>query len=96
VQAILELYEALKERAIELTHSRYAVPLLDYTFKQPVFQTSHLMGKKGMPSKPMVMTLLTKLRDDGILKVLRPGRGRRAQILALHRLINLTEGRKVL
>jgi Fic family protein len=96
VQAIIQLYSDLKLRVIELTHSQYAIPLLDYTFKRPVFQSSHLFGKKEMPSKPMVMTLLKQLRGGGILKVLREGSGRRPQILALHQLINTTEGRKVL
>jgi hypothetical protein len=50
----------------------------------------------GMPSKQMVMTLLRKLRDAGILKVMRESRGRRAQVLALAELINLCEGKKVL
>ncbi len=95
VRKIINLYENLKERVITLTHSQYAVPLLDQIFKQPIFQSSHLLEKKGMPSKPMVMTLLAKLREAGILKVLREGSGRRAQILALPKLINLTEERKV-
>jgi Fic family protein len=96
VRSILDLYNDLKERVIELTHSQYAIPLLDQMFKRPIFQSSHLLEKKGMPSKPMVMTLLNKLRKAGIITTLRPGSGRRAQIFALPKLINLTEGRKVL
>ncbi len=96
VRSILDLHNDLKERVIELTHSQYAVPLLDQMFRHPIFQTSHLLEKKGMPSKPMVMTLLNKLRAAGIITILREGSGRRAQILAFPRLINLTEGRKVL
>lgn len=93
---ILALYERLKKRIIELTHSQYAVPLLDWLFKHPVFQSSMLSSQRVMPSKPMVMVLLTKLKSDGILKVLREGSGRRAQILAFSELINLCEGKKVI
>jgi Fic family protein len=93
---ILELYGRMKERIIELTHSQYAVPLLDHLFKQPVFQSSVLTSHKSMPTAPMVMTLLKKLKHDGILKVLREGSGRRAQVLAFSELINLCEGKKVM
>jgi Fic family protein len=95
VQKIIALYDGLKERCIALTHSQFAVPLLDQIFKKPIFQSSHLFGTKGLPSKPMITTLLNKLREAGILKVLREGSGRRAQVLLLPDLINITEGRKV-
>lgn len=49
-----------------------------------------------MPSKPMIMTLLGKLKNDGILKVLREGGGRRAQVLALAELINFCEGKEAI
>jgi len=92
---ILDLYETLKGRVIDLTHSQFAVPLLDRIFERPVFQSSALDGKALMPSRPMIMTLLAKLKDAGILKVVREGSGRRAQLLALAELVNLCEGRTV-
>ena len=95
-RGILELYGRLKRQALTLTHSQYAVPLLDHLFRQPIFAPSNLLNHKDMPSKPMVMALLRKLRDAGILQVLREARGRRPQILALAELVNLCEGRKVL
>jgi Fic family protein len=94
-RAIMALYDRLKREVLELTHSQYAVPLLDYLFADPVVTSSDLVGAPGMPSKQMVMTLLRKLRDAGTLKVLRESRGRRAQVLALAELINLCEGREV-
>lgn len=48
-----------------------------------------------MPSKPVVMELIRKLRQAGILTVIREARGRRGQILALGGLVYLCEGRKV-
>lgn len=95
VQRILALYDALKERCIELTRSQFAVPLLDQIFKKPIFQSSHLFGAKNLPSKAMTLTLLSKLRKAGILKVLSEGSGRRAQVMVLPELINITEGRKI-
>ena len=50
---------------------------------------------KAMPSRPMVMNLLGRLWEAGILTVIREGRGRRPQVLALAELVNLCEGSKV-
>ena len=95
-QTIIDLYGRLKERIIDLTHSQYAVPLLDSLFDQPVFTSSLLHERSGMPSKPMVMNMLGRLKDAGILTVVREGSGRRPQILALTELINVCEGADVI
>lgn len=93
-RAILDLYEGLKIRVLELTHSQYAIPLLDQLFQRPVFQSSHIrLPVTPQPSRQAIANLLRTLRDAGILKVIREGRGRRAQGLALAELINLCEGR---
>ena len=92
---ILELYERLKREMLALTRSQYAVPFLDHLFRQPIFAPSDLLAFDDMPSKPMVMQLTRKLRQAGILTVIREARGRRGQILALGELVNLCEGRKV-
>jgi Fic family protein len=96
-RAIMELYNNLKSRVIELTHSQYAIPLLDQIFERPLFQSSHLRFKgRPAPSRQAVANLLRVLREDGILKVMREGSGRRAQVLALVELINLCEGKEVI
>ncbi len=95
-RAILDLYEGMKAKVLALTHSQYAVPLLDQIFERPLFQSTHLKFPAGSkPSRQAVAHLLRLLRAAGILKVLHEGRGRRAQILALAELINLCEGKDV-
>jgi len=95
-RAILDLYEKLKIQVIDATHSQFAVPLLDFLFERPIFNMRVLTADKRSPSAPMVATLIKKLREKGILTVLREGSGRRAAVLALPSLINLCEGRDVL
>lgn len=95
-RAIQDLYERLKKRAIELTHSQFAVPLLDFMFERPIFRASDVTRLEHMPSVPMVAILLGKLKQDGILHTVRKGAGSRPQVLALAELINLCEGKKVL
>ncbi len=92
----LDLYNDLKRRVLDLTHSQYAIPLLDQMFQQPVFQSTHLDGLPTMPSKPMIMNMLGKLKKEGILKTIREGRGPIPQVLALAELVNLCEGKRLL
>lgn len=93
---IHETYESLKQRILDLTHSQYAVPLLDNMFEQPIFRTSDLSHKTNMPSKPMVMNMFAKLKKVGILKTVAKPRGPHPEVLGLAELVNLCEGRQVL
>lgn len=95
-RAIQDLYERLKKQVLDLTHSQFAVPLLDYMFERPIFRSSDVAKLEHMPSAPMVNNLLKNLRQNGVLQTLREGAGRRPHVLALVELINLCEGRKVL
>lgn len=92
---IIKLYDDLKIRVIEVTRSQYAIPILDHLFRKPIFAASALMGKKGLPTKPVIMSILSKLKSAGILKTIRKGSGRRPQVFAFPALINLCEGKKV-
>lgn len=93
---IIKLYDDLKSRVIEVTRSQFAILILDQMFRQPVFAGSALVGKKGLPSKPVIMSILSKLKSAGILKTIRRGSGRRPQVYAFAALVNLCEGKKVL
>ena len=94
-RAIQDLYERLKKQVLDLTHSQFAVPLLDYMFERPIFRSSDVSKLQHMPSTPMVANMLGNLRRNGILHTVREGAGRRPHVLALTDLINLCEGRKV-
>lgn len=94
---MLSLYETMKARIIELTHSQYAIPLLDTIFEQPTFYSTHItVPGTSKPQRQTVAALLKSLREAGILKLLQEGSGRRPQILAFTDLINLSEGKKIL
>jgi Fic family protein len=95
-RAIMDLYERLKNRVIDLTHSKFAVPMLDILFVRPVIRSSEFADHKTMPSKPMIASMLSELKRDGILKSIRAASGRRAEVLAFAELINLAEGKKVI
>jgi Fic family protein len=94
-RAIQDLYERLKKRVIDLTHSQFAIPLLDFMYERPIFRSSEVAKRSDMPSVPMVAKLLGDLKSNNILYVIREGAGSRPQLLAFPELINLCEGKKV-
>lgn len=96
VRQMLDLYGELKAAVIELTRSQFAVPLLDQMFKQPIFPSNILNDLPGRPTKAAILVWLNKLKGAGILKVLRKSAGRRPQLLAFAKLINLCEGNEVI
>jgi Fic family protein len=49
-RAIQDLYERLKKQVLDLTHSQFAVPLLDFMFERPIFRGSDVTKLKHMPS----------------------------------------------
>ncbi|MCC8166806.1 MAG: Fic family protein [Planctomycetes bacterium] len=95
-RAILNLYQEMKTEVIELTHSPHAILLLDRMFDQPVFRSNQIdLGASG-PTRQAIASILRKLRDGGIITVLREGRGQTPTTYAFSRLINLCEGRDVI
>lgn len=95
-RAVLVLYERLKSQVISLTRSQFAVPLLDFLFGRPIFSTTRATNHPGLPSKQMTLKMLNRLREANIIRSVREGSGRRAQIFAFTELLNLCEGRDVL
>jgi Fic family protein len=93
-QSILKLYEAKKEQIIKLTRSQYAIHSLDFIFERPIFKSSAFVGCGSIP-KPTATRILAVLRDNGILKTLGEGRGRRAAVYAFRDLLNICEGKDV-
>jgi Fic family protein len=95
VRAMLTLYERMKRRITELTHSQHAIPVLDTLFDRPIFQASEFVERSGIP-KQTAQPILRKLRDAGILHPLREHRGQQSAVLAFRDLLNCAEGRDVL
>ena len=98
VKAIMGLYEVMKIRVHEITHSQYSVHLLDELFSRPIFKTTDLVSRFKRELDIHEKTtpgLLRQLKEAGVLMELQPGKGRRAAVLCFPELINLAEGRAV-
>jgi transcription initiation factor IIE alpha subunit len=91
----MSLYEEMKKRIAEITRSQHAMRILDALFDHPVFSTSDFLKQTGIP-KQTAMPLLQKIREAGILSMLREAKGTIPAILAFPALLIITEGKIVL
>lgn len=95
VRSILGLYERMRREVTDLLRSQHAIQVLDTLFDRPVFQSSDFVTRSGIP-KQSALPFLRRLRDAGILQVLREQSGRRPAVLAFRELLNRAEGHTVL
>ncbi|GBC64140.1 Fic family protein [Desulfonema ishimotonii] len=91
---ILNLYEDKKNRIVELTHSQYAIHSLDFIFAQPVFKATDFTNKSEIPP-PTAKRILSVLRNNGVLEMIRESRGRRPAVYVFTELLNIAEGKAV-
>lgn len=92
---ILTLYEMKKSQVIDLTHSQYAIPALDYIFIHPVFKASDFTNSKEIPT-PTAKRILSIFRENEILKTLRDASGRRPAVYIFRELVNASEGKDII
>ncbi len=88
VQSMLDLYERMKEVVVERTRSRYAIATLDTLSGSPVFSSPGFVERSRIPSAS-ASRILKDLEEEGIVKVVRPGRGRRPTIWEFPALIEI-------
>ncbi len=87
-RAIHKLYDAKKERIVNLTHSQYATKTLDYLFCSPVFTSSQFYQRSGVSAKT-APRILKVLKDGGVLKVISKGKGRKPTTYTFPKLLNI-------
>lgn len=95
VRGILQLYEDMKTRVVDITHSQFAIQALDALFSRPIFQGSDFPAISRIPTKATAAALIRQLQKAEILKVLEPDSGRRSAMLVFPALINLVEGKSI-
>ena len=90
-QAIHALYNARKEWMVEATRSQYGVRALDWFFSRPIFSATDFFAMVDIP-EPTAKRILRLVRDNGLLREIRPSSGRRPAVLAFPELLNISEG----
>lgn len=90
-EAILRLYEEMKDRVVEVTNSRYAIRALDSIFRRPVFASAQFVeGTES--SAPTARRILRRLCDSGVLQRIDPAGGRRPALFVFRHLLEIAEG----
>lgn len=96
VKQIYSLYNDMKARFVEVTHSQFAIQALDTIFSRPIFNTTYFVkSMEKMTSKQTAMLIVKQLQQAKIIDIYREGAGRRPATLKFPALINLVEGRQV-
>ena len=94
VQEIMRLYDSMKERVRDITHSQHSAQVVDALFDRPAFQVGQFSARTNINIQT-AHVLVRQLHEEGILTVIRQSSGRRAAIYAFPWLVNIAEGRKV-
>ena len=89
-QGIIDLYNAMKGRTIDLTRSQYAIYALDWIFERPIFRSADFVSRAAVPA-PTARRILGVLREAGVLTTLLEARGRRSAVLAFPALLAISE-----
>ncbi len=92
--AILNLYNELKIKIPELTHSQYAIRALDWIFERPIFKSNDFTDSSGIPpaTARRILEVLRNKANGEILKTLIQPSGRRSAVYMIPALLNIAEG----
>ncbi len=94
VKAIHGLYNEMKVRVQQITHSQYSAALVDAIFSYPISNSGILTQFTGVKAQS-ILKMIRQLRDAGVLCTVREKSGRAPAIYAFPELVNITEGREV-
>lgn len=88
VIAILNLYQDLKARLVELTRSHLVIELLDYMYERPVFKAADFTSRVDA-ARNTVLRLLRRVEEAGLIVPLRKGPGRGGIVYRFEPLVEL-------
>jgi Fic family protein len=89
-RAILELYNSMKARVAKITRSQYSIQTIDVLFSSPIINSSDFSIKSGIPDRT-AQRIIQRLEQDGILRMIREGRGSRSPTYLFLDLLDITE-----
>jgi Fic family protein len=95
VRSIRDLYDEMRRRFVDVTHSQFAMAAVDAFFMRPIIPAPLFAESAGFNNRVTANNMLRQLADDGLIVRLREGGGRVPAVYALPQLINITEGRAV-
>ena len=87
---ILALYEKMKQEIPKIIRSQYGVQAIDALFDRPIFRSTEFIARSRIP-KESAIRIINVLKETGVIRDIRPGRGRRAAVMIFPELIEITE-----
>ena len=88
---IIALYNEMKEQIIDITHSSFAINVLDNLFKKPIISASELAKKSNIQSTSTYNTLFKKLLNNNIIAVEKEASGTRSAVFVFDKLIKIID-----
>lgn len=85
---ILRMYDLMKTKIVDITHSQYSILALDYLFKAPIVSTSDFIEQTRIP-RQSALRILKKLNGAEILGIFEIGRGNKPTIYIFNDLLNI-------
>jgi Fic family protein len=95
VRQVRDLYEEMRRRFVEVTHSQFSMAAVDAFFSRPVINATDFRQAAGFNTRVTANTMLRQLEAEGLIRRLREGAGPTPAIYAMTQLMNITEGRPV-
>ena len=89
--AVLALYNQMKKKMVEISHSQFSIHALEWIFEQPIFNSTDFINASGIP-KPTATRILRILREEDILQVWQESRGSKPAVYGYAELLNVAEG----
>lgn len=89
-RAILELYNGMKTRVAKITRSQYSMQTIDVIFSSPIINSSDFSIKSGIPDRT-AQRIIQRLEQEGILHLIKEGRGSRSSMYLFTDLLDITE-----
>lgn len=88
---IIKLYEEMKKQFADVTHSTFAINVLDNLFKKPIISAKELATNSNITSTTTYNVLFKKLINNDLLTILRPKRGNRPTLFSFDKLIEIVD-----
>lgn len=93
VRQIRDLYEEMRRRFVEVTHSQFAMAAVDAFFSRPVINATDFRQAAGFKNRVTANGMLRQLEAERLIFRLQDGAGASPAIYAMSQLMNITEGR---
>lgn len=89
VNNILELYEAMKQTVVDITHSQFSLHTVDAIFSNPIFSTTQFVSRTWIP-RQTALIILRQLEDSEIIHKIRESKWRKPGVYVFKDLTRIT------